>query len=215
LLNLFPDVRQITLRALWLALESRFVKEVHPEVAKQELNAYRLSFANLAIKIERLVRLAYPKANLEIFEELALENFVRSIANSHIRYQLRLYAPIDIQTTKIEAERIFHAMSAESGLRNAIMCGRNDLNQNTEVKFIKTKNDNKASKFSHQVAQQTNERGLKDNYSQRVDVKSELKRNVESNNGHHIPKTNDDPNFSQKVRFVHEPVRNDHPVNDS
>jgi hypothetical protein len=53
------------------------------------------------MKIERLVRLAYPKANLEIFEELALENFVRSIANSHIRYQLRLCAPIDIQTAKI------------------------------------------------------------------------------------------------------------------
>jgi hypothetical protein len=98
-------------------------------------------------------------------------------------------------------------MSAESGLRNAILCGRNDLNQNTELKFIKTKNDNNASKFSHQVAQQTNERGLQDNYSQRVDVKSELKRNVESNNGHHIPKTNDDSNFSQKVRFVHEPEK--------
>jgi hypothetical protein len=127
LLTYFPDVTNITLEQLWEALGSRFGKTVSSEAARQELHCFKQkkeqSFSSLGLDIEKLVRTAFPGANMETWQTLMLDHFLKAIAHPHIRYQTRLVAPRNMSAAIEEASRIFQIMQAEGNSRLAIMAG--------------------------------------------------------------------------------------------
>jgi hypothetical protein len=125
ILKLFPDIRHVTLRELWNALESRFGNELEADTARQQLSVYKQrkdqSFSHLSMEIQRLVFLAYPNGNEQIRDDIALEHFMRAINNQQLRFQVKLLAPQSILDAKNHAERIFSIMSSEFNNRNALI----------------------------------------------------------------------------------------------
>jgi hypothetical protein len=148
ILKLFPDIRQVTLRELWNALESRFGNEMQSDTARQQLSVYKQrkdqSFSHLSMEIQRLVFLAYPNGNEQIRDDIALEHFMKAINNQNLRFQVKLLAPQSILDAKNHAERIFSIMSSEFNSRNALLCNSNEvaMNSNQQRKTVNFEREN-------------------------------------------------------------------------
>jgi hypothetical protein len=148
ILKLFPDIRQVTLRELWNALESRFGNEMQSDTARQQLSVYKQkkdqTFSHLSMEIQRLVFLAYPNGNEQIRDDIALEHFMKAISNQNLRFQVKLLAPQSILDAKNHAERIFSIMSSEFNSRNALLCNSNEIatNPNQQRKSVNFEREN-------------------------------------------------------------------------
>jgi hypothetical protein len=148
ILKLFPDIRQVTLRELWNALEGRFGNEMQSDTARQQLSVYKQkkdqSFSHLSMEIQRLVFLAYPNGNEQIRDDIALEHFMKAISNQNLRFQVKLLAPQSILDAKNHAERIFSIMSSEFNSRNALLCNSNEIatNPNQQRKSVNFEREN-------------------------------------------------------------------------
>jgi hypothetical protein len=171
ILKLFPDIRQVTLRELWNALESRFGNEMQSDTARQQLSVYKQkkdqTFSHLSMEIQRLVFLAYPNGNEQIRDDIALEHFMKAISNQNLRFQVKLLAPQSILDAKNHAERIFSIMSSEFNSRNALLCNSNEIatNPNQQRKSVNFERENLQNQHAnnprnqipnHQFAQNRN-----------------------------------------------------------
>jgi hypothetical protein len=117
LMTLLPVGQENQLDQIWNILKSRFDKPFSSEVAKNMLSNLQQrrgeTFLHLSLQVEKLVDRAYPLANLPMRQQLILDHFIKGIANSGVRYEIRLRNPKDIQQAKQLAEEISVIQASE------------------------------------------------------------------------------------------------------
>jgi hypothetical protein len=64
------------------------------------------------LQVEKLVDRAYPLANLPMRQQLILDHFIKGIANSGVRYEIRLRKPKDVNQAKTISGRKFSVILA-------------------------------------------------------------------------------------------------------
>jgi hypothetical protein len=117
LMSLLPNGEENNLDSVWKILNSRFDRTVSVEMAKNQLNTLQQkkgeSFLHLQLEVERLINRAYPLANDEMRNQLALDQFVKSINSSGVRYEVRLKSPKDLSQARHMAEEISIIQNSE------------------------------------------------------------------------------------------------------
>jgi methyl-accepting chemotaxis protein len=117
LMSLLPNGEENNLDSVWKILNSRFDRTVSVEMAKNQLNTLQQkkgeSFLHLQLEVERLINRAYPLANDEMRSQLALDQFVKSINSSGVRYEVRLKSPKDLSQARHMAEEISIIQNSE------------------------------------------------------------------------------------------------------
>jgi hypothetical protein len=112
LLTELSETERRDLSSLILKLKSRFGSENKAEVFRTQLKTrIRLkgeSIPELAQSIRKLTRKAYPTANPDVVDALALDSFIDALNESDIRLRLREVSPKSIS----EAEQIAVRMEA-------------------------------------------------------------------------------------------------------
>jgi hypothetical protein len=134
LMTLLPTGHEYNLDSIWNILKSRFDKPFSPEVAKNQLANIQQkrgeSFLHLSLHLERLINKAYPLANEPMRQQLLLDHFIKSIASSAVRYEVRLKNPRDINHARQMAEEIATIQNSEKFQRmtyvNKISCKDRD-----------------------------------------------------------------------------------------
>jgi hypothetical protein len=140
LMSLLPQGEECNLDSVWEVLKSRFDRTVSVEMAKNQLNTLQQkkneSFLHLQLEVERLINRAYPLANDEMRSQLALDQFVKSINSSGVRYEVRLKSPKDLAQARHMAEEIAIIQASEKYQRltyvNQIMMTDKDGSSDTE-----------------------------------------------------------------------------------
>jgi len=130
LMNLLPVGQEYELDCIWNILKSRFDRPLSPEVAKNQLaNIVQKkgeTFLHLSLQIEKLINRAYPLANEPMKAQLVMDHFIKAIASSAVRYEIRLRNPRDINQAKQWAEEISVIQASEKFQRmtyvNKISC---------------------------------------------------------------------------------------------
>jgi hypothetical protein len=117
LMTLLPVGQENQLDQIWNILKSRFDKPFSSEVAKNMLANLQQrrgeTFLHLSLQVEKLVDRAYPLANLPMRQQLILDHFIKGIANSGVRYEIRLRKPKDVNQAKQLAEEISVIQASE------------------------------------------------------------------------------------------------------
>jgi hypothetical protein len=117
LMSLLPHGDENNLESIWKILNSRFDRTVSIEMAKNQLNNLQQkkgeSFLHLQLEVERLIKRAYPLANEEMCNQLALDQFVKSINSNGVRYEVRLRNPKDLGQARHMAEEIAVIQASE------------------------------------------------------------------------------------------------------
>jgi flagellar hook-basal body complex protein FliE len=117
LMTLLPQGEENNLESVWKILNSRFDRTVSAEMAKNQLNTLQQkkgeSFLHLQLEVERLMNRAYPLANEEMLNQLALDQFIKSINSSGVRYEVRLRSPKDLSQARHLAEEISMIQNSE------------------------------------------------------------------------------------------------------
>jgi hypothetical protein len=134
LMNLLPAGHEYDLDSIWNILKSRFDRPLSPELAKNQLANLQQkrgeTFLHLSLQIEKLIDRAYPLANEPMRQQLLLDHFIKSIANSAVRYEIRLKNPRNINQAKQMAEEISAIQMSEKFQRltyvNKISCRNRD-----------------------------------------------------------------------------------------
>jgi hypothetical protein len=134
LMTLLPIGHEYNLDSIWNILKSRFDRPFSPEVAKNQLANLQQkrgeTFLHLSLQIEKLIDKAYPLANEPMRQQLLLDHFIKSIASSAVRYEVRLKNPRDISYARQMAEEISTIQNSEKFQRmtyvNKISCKDRD-----------------------------------------------------------------------------------------
>jgi hypothetical protein len=117
LMTLLPVGQENQLDQIWNILKSRFDKPFLSEVAKNMLANLQQrrgeTFLHLSLQVEKLVDRAYPLANLPMRQQLILDHFIKGIANSGVRYEIRLRKPKDVNQAEQLAEEISVIQASE------------------------------------------------------------------------------------------------------
>jgi hypothetical protein len=170
LMNLLPAGHEYDLDSIWNILKSRFDRPLSPELAKNQLANLQQkrgeTFLHLSLQIEKLINRAYPLANEPMRQQLLLDHFIKSIANSAVRYEIRLKNPRDINQAKQMAEEISAIQMSEKFQRltyvNKISCrnrddsGSSSDEEEEERKKSKSKVSQKEKSSPHSLSQKQN-----------------------------------------------------------
>jgi hypothetical protein len=117
LISLLPQGHELDLEAIWDILASRFSKVISCDAAKHQLLHYvqkkGQTFLNLSLELEKLVAKAYPTADNQTREQLAVDHFVKAISNSSLRYELRMRGVVTLADARRQAEAIATVLNAE------------------------------------------------------------------------------------------------------
>jgi hypothetical protein len=117
LISLLPQGHELNLDAIWDILASRFSKVISCDTAKHQLLHYvqkkGQTFLNLSLELEKLVAKAYPTADNQTREQLAVDHFVKAINNSSLRYELRMRGVVTLADARRQAEIIATVLNAE------------------------------------------------------------------------------------------------------
>jgi hypothetical protein len=117
LISLLPQGHELDLDAIWDILASRFSKVISCDTAKHQLLHYvqkkGQTFLNLSLELEKLVAKAYPTADNQTREQLAVDHFVKAINNSSLRYELRMRGVVTLADARRQAEIIATVLNAE------------------------------------------------------------------------------------------------------
>ena len=157
LMNLLPVGQEYDLDCIWNILKSRFDRPLSPEVAKNQLaNVIQKrgeTFLHLSLQIEKLIDRAYPLANEPMRVQLLLDHFIKSIASSAVRYEIRLRNPRDINQAKQWAEEISMIQASEKFQRmtyvNKISCRDEveDVDESSSEEDLEERKKNKRKKL--------------------------------------------------------------------
>jgi hypothetical protein len=170
LMNLLPAGHEYDLDSIWNILKSRFDRPLSPELAKNQLANLQQkrgeTFLHLSLQIEKLINRAYPLANEPMRQQLLLDHFIKSIANSAVRYEIRLKNPRDINQAKQMAEEISAIQMSEKFQRltyvNKISCrnrddsGSSSDEEEEERKKRKSKVSQGEKSIPHSLSQKQN-----------------------------------------------------------
>ena len=121
---------------LVIALEERFAPPNQTELYRVQLRERRQkaseTMAELGQDIRRLTNLAYPKAQCDVRETLAKEQFVDALVNSEMRLKIKQARPVDLNDAvrhAVELEAFYRAESKQLGLgaiQSAASCSQPD-----------------------------------------------------------------------------------------
>jgi hypothetical protein len=204
LMNLLPAGHEYDLDSIWNILKSRFDRPLSPELAKNQLANLQQkrgeTFLHLSLQIEKLIDRAYPLANEPMRQQLLLDHFIKSIANSAVRYEIRLKNPRNINQAKQMAEEISAIQMSEKFQRltyvNKISCrNRDDSGSSSdEEEEGKKKRKSKVSQgeksIPHSLSQKQNSKSIvnmpRESSQPRVRLQSDQpdKSNYVHNNHH-------------------------------
>jgi hypothetical protein len=117
LISLLPEGGELDLDAIWDTLSSRFSKVISCDAAKHQLLNYvqrrNQTFLNLSLELEKLVAKAYPSADRNMMEQLAVDHFLKAVNNPSLRYELRMKRVTTLTEARMEAEAISMILNAE------------------------------------------------------------------------------------------------------
>jgi hypothetical protein len=170
LMNLLPAGHEYDLDSIWNILKSRFDRPLSPELAKNQLANLQQkrgeTFLHLSLQVEKLIDRAYPLANEPMRQQLLLDHFIKSIANSAVRYEIRLKNPRDINQAKQMAEEISAIQMSEKFQRltyvNKISCrnrddsGSSSDEEEEERRKRKSKVSQEEKSIPHSLSQKQN-----------------------------------------------------------
>jgi hypothetical protein len=170
LMNLLPAGHEYDLDSIWNILKSRFDRPLSPELAKNQLANLQQkrgeTFLHLSLQVEKLIDRAYPLANEPMRQQLLLDHFIKSIANSAVRYEIRLKNPRDVNQAKQMAEEISAIQMSEKFQRltyvNKISCrnrddsGSSSDEEGEERRKRKSKVSQEEKSIPHSLSQKQN-----------------------------------------------------------
>jgi hypothetical protein len=200
LMNLLPAGHEYDLDSIWNILKSRFDRPLSPELAKNQLANLQQkrgeTFLHLSLQVEKLIDRAYPLANEPMRQQLLLDHFIKSIANSAVRYEIRLKNPRDVNQAKQMAEEISAIQMSEKFQRltyvNKISCRNRDDSGSSSDEDGEERRKRK-SKASHE------EKSIPHSLSQKQNIKSTVNMQRESSQ----PKVRLQSDQADKSNYFH------------
>jgi hypothetical protein len=146
--------------------------------------------------VEKLIDRAYPLANEPMRQQLLLDHFIKSIANSAVRYEIRLKNPRDVNQAKQMAEEISAIQMSEKFQRltyvNKISCRSLDDSGFSSDEEGEERRERK-SKVSHE------EKSIPHSLSQKQNIKSTVNMQRENRQ----PKVRLQSDQADKSNYVH------------
>jgi hypothetical protein len=194
LISLLPQGHELDLDAIWDILASRFSKVISCDTAKHQLLHYvqkkGQTFLNLSLELEKLVAKAYPTADNQTREQLAVDHFVKAINNSSLRYELRMRGVVTLADARRQAEIIATVLNAERYQR-PIQIHRVEVLSSSDSDSEEVQRKTKKKKKKGNDSKNVNSKSKSSNGNQKPSNSNEYKKDFCSQS----PSQNSDKSF--------------------
>jgi hypothetical protein len=181
LISLLPQGHELDLDAIWDILASRFSKVISCDTAKHQLLHYvqkkGQTFLNLSLELEKLVAKAYPTADNQTREQLAVDHFVKAINNSSLRYELRMRGVVTLADARRQAEIIATVLNAERYQR-PIQIHRVEVLSSSDSDSEEVQRKTKKKKKKGNDSKNVNSKSKGSNGNQKPSNSNEYKKDV-------------------------------------
>jgi hypothetical protein len=194
LISLLPQGHELDLDAIWDILASRFSKVISCDTAKHQLLHYvqkkGQTFLNLSLELEKLVAKAYPTADNQTREQLAVDHFVKAINNSSLRYELRMRGVVTLADARRQAEIIATVLNAERYQR-PIQIHRVEVLSSSDSDSEEVQRKTKKKKKKGNDSKNVNSKSKSSNGNQKPSNSNEYKKDFSNQS----PSQNSDKSF--------------------